>query len=90
MQAVVLEEHGVMSLNYMWLPTWIGMNSMLVNELNALLSERLVGMPADDALTVGHMLVVDTLCKRYPLIKGMREYLDALHPVHFDVELPGS
>lgn len=81
MFAVVCPEEGVMELNYMWLPTWIGMNTALLRDLEEKVQEAVLGIPADQAEEVGHKVLVDTLEQRFPELVGLRNYLDSLRQV---------
>ncbi len=84
MHLVVEEEPGVLSVNYMWLPTWLGMNSAVVNELGASIGPQLVGLGREEALKKGHELAVEYLVNRFSTIKGLREYLQGVSQVGFD------
>lgn len=73
-----MPEPGVVELSYMWLPTFIGMNTVLKKEIETLVGPLLVGRPAsDDVLDEAHELIVDFLVKKFPF-PGLRDYLDAL------------
>lgn len=79
MKAVVALEAGVVELNYLWLPTFIGMNSVLKAEMEKELASQLTGVVLDEqGLSKAHNLVVSFLTKKYPDIKGLDRYLDAL------------
>lgn len=82
MKAVVVLEHGVVELNWMWLPTWIGMNTNLKAELEKYLAEKIkdyMGMKLDNTLVDRlHLLVLDFLDKKYPQINGLRSYIEQL------------
>lgn len=70
---------GVIGLNYMWLPVFIGMNEPLVREIEAYMAPALVGMPLDDAaLDLAAAKVLEFLEKRFPHIPGLFDYLDGL------------
>jgi hypothetical protein len=78
MRTVVRTGPGEVQLNWMWLPTWIGMNTALKKELDETLSKRLVGQPLDEAtLDMANEEVIDFLDKKYPAF-CLREYLDSL------------
>jgi hypothetical protein len=75
----VPDEPGVLELNFMWLPTWIGMNVRLQAQLKEKLGKEFVGMEInDDSLDAMSKVVVDTLVELHPHITGLREYLEAL------------
>jgi hypothetical protein len=70
---------GQLGLNYMWLPTWIGMNTQLLRELEEAISASIVGRVLDDGtLDLAHELVMDTLERKFPANVGLREYLDGI------------
>jgi hypothetical protein len=72
-------EPGVIELNWMWLPTWIGMNQQLTRELNEELSRHIVGRPlTDETLDDISEIIVNYLEDRYPHLEGLRDYLDGL------------
>lgn len=82
MRAIVHSEEGVLSLNYLWLPTVIGMNTVLKQSLEKDLQEKLVGTQADETgLDQAHDIVVQYLCEKFPGVRGLRGYLDALKTV---------
>lgn len=79
MKAVVAVESGVLELNYLWLPTFIGMNSVLKQEMEKALADKLQGLPMDAAgLDKAHDIVVDFLEQRFPDIRGLGRFLDAM------------
>lgn len=79
MRAVVLLEQGVVELNYMWLPTFIGMNTVLKQEMEKDLSEKLKGLTLDDkGLNRAHSIVVEYLSAKFPEVKGLSRFLDAM------------
>ncbi len=78
MRTVVREEHGVIGLNWQWLPTWVGMNTVLAQEINAAVSSKLVGRALDEeTLDYADELVIDFICQKVSL-PGVREYLEGL------------
>lgn len=78
MQAVVRVHHGVAEVNWMWLPSWIGMNAALLKEVSEAVRADTEGMPIEKALESGHRIVIDFLVDRFPTIRGLKEYLSAL------------
>lgn len=79
MRAVVSTEPGKLELNFMWLPTFIGMDSALKAELEKKLGPELVGKPmTDEVLDAAHERVLDIICERHKAIAGLRDYLDAI------------
>ncbi len=85
MRAVVQIATGVIELNYMWLPTWIGMNSLTKKEVEKKLKDLIEGMAiTPDNLDTMHEMVVDELVVLSPGVDGLREYLDGLKYVRID------
>jgi hypothetical protein len=79
MRAVVAVERGVIELNYMWLPTCVGMNAVLKQEMERELNSALCGRVLDDAaLDEAHDLVVAFIEKKFPVIRGVERYLDGM------------
>ena len=79
MRAIVDVGKGVVELNYMWLPTFIGMNAVLKERMEKDLQAELRGVELDDkGLDRAHDLVVDYVVKQFPNIKGLDLYLDGL------------
>lgn len=79
MRCIVVTDPGTVELNFMWLPTFIGMNSRMKMDLEAELAPKLVGMElTDDGLNAVHDLVLDAIVAKFPAIPGLRDYLDAM------------
>lgn len=79
MRAIIDVGKGTVELNYMWLPTFIGMNAVLKQQMEKDLQAELRGVQLDDAgLDRAHDLIVDYVVKKFPHIKGLDLYLDAL------------
>jgi hypothetical protein len=77
MRAVISIESGTLSLNWQWLPTWVGMNTPLHKELDKEL-DRFKGSPlTGEILDEAHLVVITFLEKRFR-ITGLDRYLDAL------------
>lgn len=69
---------GEVELNFMWLPTFIGMNVSVQKEIEKELHPVLQGKPlTEDTLRDAHDRVIDFLCQKFPL-EGLRDYLDAV------------
>jgi hypothetical protein len=78
MRAVVVTEPGKLELNYMWLPTFIGMSNRMKMELEQKLAPELVGKELTEGmLDLAHERVVDFILEKFPL-PGLRDYLDAI------------
>ena len=87
MRFVIHPEDGVVAVNYMWLPTWLGMNSIIKKELDRKLSDKVVGKPlTDELLEEVHELVIEVLCESHPNIEGLHDYLDGVKFVKFTSE----
>lgn len=78
MRAVIRTAPGVVELNWMWLPTFVGMNAKLKKELEERLAPKLEGQPLEAALDAAHEMVIDFLVEKFPAHPGLRDYLDAL------------
>lgn len=78
MRAVVDVGDGELELNYLWLPTVVGMNANLKRSMEKELSEQLRNVPMDEAgLDKAHDLVVDYIAKKFPL-GGIVDYLNGM------------
>lgn len=70
---------GRLEVNYLWLPTWLGINSTVLRKLEELLSSQIVGMQAtEENLDQINDLVLDTLVEEHKEVIGLRDYLDGL------------
>lgn len=80
MRLVTVDDSGKeLMLNYMWLPTWIGINNPLKKRLEDELKPVLMGKVINDKLLdEAHDLTVDFFVKSFPKLPGLRDYLDAL------------
>ncbi len=79
MRSIILAEGGVVELNYMWLPTFIGMNAVLKKEMETELQPSVLGIPlTEQGLDEIHQKVVEYLVKKFPDAKGLELYLDSL------------
>jgi len=79
MRAVVQTGDGVLELNWMWLPTWIGMNSALKARLEKELQAEIVGRElTEDALDEISNMVIEEIATMNPGIDGVQDYLDGL------------
>lgn len=68
----------------MWLPTFVGMNAQLKKEIEERLAPKLKGRPLEEAMDDAHEMVIKFLEERFPALKGLRDYLDALKYVVVD------
>ena len=79
MRIVHRTEPGVVELNWMWLPSWIGMNQQLTREINEELGKHVIGRHlTDEVLDDISDLIVGYLERRFPHLEGLRDYLDGL------------
>jgi len=78
-RTVVPVDRGVVELNWMWLPTFIGMDSVVRRDLQKQVTGLFEGKDlTDSVLHDAHCFVVDFLCSKYPSVDGLDLYLDAL------------
>ncbi len=70
---------GKLELNYMWLPSWVGLNEALIREIEDLLSAAIVGQDlTEETLELAHQAVLEILVNKFPSITGLLEYLDGI------------
>ena len=85
MRTVVRVDRGVLEVNYMWLPSWIGMNSVLMKELGEYMRSKAEGKELNtDTLDELDLEVRNFLCQRFPTIEGLDRYLNGLIHVKYD------
>ena len=81
MRLVVHTEEGTASLNYTWLPTWIGINNILLAEVGKTLYDEFKNVPLDEEhLDMMHARASELLCEKLK-IKGLRALFEALRGV---------
>jgi hypothetical protein len=79
MRFVVRTSPGVVELNFMWLPTFVGMNTQLKKRIESELAPKLEGQEmSDDVLDAAHDRVVEIICDMHKALPGLRDYLDAV------------
>jgi hypothetical protein len=79
MRLVVHSGLGVVDLNYMWLPTWLGMNAIVKRDLTSRLEAQLKGRPiTEEELDRMNTEVINALVEMHPAIEGLRDYLDGI------------
>lgn len=79
MRAVVRGTTGELILNYMWLPTFIGVDVNAKRKLEERVAPTLLGRAfTEELLQEAHELVVQELVLMYPALQGLRDYLDAM------------
>lgn len=76
---VHIPEERVLELNWMWLPTFIGMNTELKKELEEHIRPMVEGKDVHEGL----LQLVDTeiiafICKKFPDVAGLDHYLTIL------------
>lgn len=70
---------GKLELNYMWLPSWVGMNEALIREIEELLSATIVGQDiTEETLELAHQAVLEIIVNKFPAITGLFAYLDGI------------
>ena len=82
MRVVHIADDGVLELNWMWLPTFIGQNHGLQQQLGIAWREKWPDgfVYTDDMLDEVHRFTLDWFVKKVP-IKGFREYLAGISNV---------
>ena len=79
MRTVIAVEEGVLELNWLWLPTCIGMNAMIKQDMEEKLRSKIEGQTlSEKTLDDIHEMVVAYLCDRMPEIDGLDRHLDSL------------
>lgn len=69
---------GVLTLNYPWLPMWLGMNNALLTRMEKDLAEKFVSRPiTKTTLFEVDAVIREYICTNYPLA-GLDQYLRAL------------
>lgn len=83
MHLTVLTDTGTLEVNFMWLPTFIGMNPPLMKDLEEAVKHRVVGQPVTEAfLTELDEILIEFLTSKFPH-PGLADYLDGLKFVTF-------
>lgn len=78
MRLITVDGNAV-EVNYMFLPTFLGLNTALMQEMEAKIAPMLVGKEAtDDVLDDANDAILDFIEARFPDITGLRDYLDAM------------
>jgi hypothetical protein len=67
---------------WMWIPTFMSMNSELVKFVDQKMTEKFKGRPLDDPELPGemHLAVIETLCEKFPM-KGLDYFLSSIFAV---------
>jgi hypothetical protein len=83
-RVVDVAEDGVIELNFMWLPTFIGQNIPIMQELKRDLEKEFKGKPITEAtLCSMHEKVITWLLAKFPF-EGLGKYLHAIEEVKDD------
>lgn len=70
---------GTVGINYMWLPTFVGMNAALIKEIEAHIEPLLMGQElTDETFDKAGEAVLAFLVKKFPDITGIDYYLEGL------------
>lgn len=82
MRVVHVAKDGAIEVNWMWLPTFIGQNYMVLRELGDAWKERFPnGVKSDETgLDEIHNFTIDWLCQKFA-IPGLKEYLQAIENI---------
>ena len=79
MRLIQLTEEGRVELNYMWMPTWLGLNGPVLKRIEDNLKSEVEGTEAtEQGLDAIHEKVLDSLAASFPELPGLRDYLDGL------------
>jgi hypothetical protein len=79
MMLVVATDPGTVELNFMWLPTWLGLSPQLKKDIEQELMPMLIGKDlTEEVLEKAHDHTLTYLVNRHPQFEGLRDYLDAL------------
>lgn len=79
MRLIQLTSEGRLELNYMWLPTWLGLNGATLKELETVVGVKVKGLEATEQnLDAINVVVLDAIVSRFPELTGLHDYLDGL------------
>ena len=85
MNLVTPTEEGQLEINWQWLPTWIGVNQELQQEMQEHVAKQVEGLPANQTtINVAEEAVLSFLVRRFPNMCGLGHFLDALKFVEVD------
>jgi len=82
MRVLQVADDGAIELRWMWLPTFIGQNHMVLKELGEAWKAQFPrGVEnTEAALDAMHEFTIEWLCKKFAL-PGLKEYLKAIENV---------
>jgi hypothetical protein len=83
-RTIVVTGPGIVELNWMWLPTFIGSDAATKKKVEEELRAHVVGKELTEA-TLDHIndLVVEVLMELHPAVSGLDDYLDGLKFVSY-------
>lgn len=98
MRLIQLTSEGRLELNFMWLPTWLGLNGATLKELETAIGVEVKGIEATEQnLDAINVVVLNAIVARFPELTGLHDYLDGLKFVKYggteklhEVRLPTS
>lgn len=86
MRLVHIAKDGAVELNWMWLPTFIGQNYMVLRELQKVWMEKFRNAPKTEAtLDIIHDFTIGWLFEKFPM-PGLDKYLKAIENVRESAE----
>lgn len=79
MRVIQVTKDGAIELNWMWLPTFIGQNFMVLKELEKFWKARFEKgvLFTEENLDEVHQITVDWLCEKFK-IEGLKQYIEGL------------
>lgn len=84
---VHIPEQRVLELNYMWLPTFVGMNTELKKEIEGHIKPMVEGKEVcDELLDQLDAEIISFIRGKYPDVQRLDSYLEALRGVHIPRE----
>lgn len=79
MHLVVPAGPGELVLNYLYLPTFIGMNAPLMEKLEKELGPEIVGKELTEASMADmDKKIIRWICSQFPSLTGLDDYLDGI------------
>ena len=74
----VLPTDNAVELNYMWLPSWLGHNQKLKEDIEKEIGPKVVGREmTEEVLEEANQMVIEYICEKYQ-VPGLKDYLDGL------------
>lgn len=84
MRAVTSPEPGVVEINWQWLPTFLGMNRELIQQIEQGVKDSIQGQDlTEENLDRFHDMIIDAIVALFPRIEGLRDFLDGLKYVRY-------